>query len=134
MVNTILNPSIIAKAAVRILDNELVMANRVYRSYEDEFGKKQNGYDIGDTITIRKPNQFTVRNVITASVQDVTEGKLTMTANQVRGVDFSFTSQQLTLNISELADRVIRPAMVQLANAVDAAVMSEFFRIPSWVG
>ena len=134
MANTILNPSIIAKAAVRILDNELVMANRVYRSYEDEFGKKQNGYDIGDTITIRKPNQFTVRNVITASVQDVTEGKLTMTANQVRGVDFSFTSQQLTLNISELADRVIRPAMVQLANAVDAAIMSEFFRVPTWVG
>lgn len=134
MANTILNPSIIAKAAVRILDNELVMGNRVYRGYEDEFGKKVNGYDIGDTITIRKPNQFTVRSVITATIQDVVEGKLTMTANQVRGVDFSFTSQQLTLNISELADRVIRPAMVQLANAVDVAIMNEFFRIPNWVG
>jgi len=134
MANTILNPSIIAKAAVRILDNELVMANRVYRSYEEEFEKKVNGYDVGDTITIRKPNQFTVRSVITASVQDETEGKLTMVANNIRGVDFSFTSQQLTLNISELAERVIKPAMVQLANAVDAAVMAEFFRIPNWVG
>lgn len=134
MANTILNPSIIAKAAVRILDNELVMGNRVYRGYEDEFGKKVNGYDIGDTITIRKPNQFTVRNTITAVQQDVVEGKLTMVANNVRGVDFNFTSQQLTLNISELADRVIKPAMVQLANAVDLAIMSEFFRIPNWVG
>jgi len=134
MANTILNPSIIAKAAVRILDNELVMANRVYRGYEDEFGKKVNGYDIGDTITIRKPNQFTVRSVIAASVQDVTEGKLTMVANNIRGVDFQFTSQQLTLNISELAERVIKPAMVQLANAIDAAVMAEFFRVPTWMG
>jgi len=134
MANTILNPSIIAKAAVRILDNELVMANRVYRGYEDEYGKKTNGYDIGDTITIRKPNQFTVRSVIGATVQDVTEGKLTMVANNVRGVDFSFTSQQLTLNITELAERVIKPAMVQLANAIDAAVMAQFFNVSSWVG
>jgi len=134
--NVVLNPSIIAKAAVRILDNELVMANRVYRGYEDEFGKKVNGYDIGDTITIRKPNQFTVRNTITATTggQDTVEGKLTMQVNLVRGVDFSFTSQQLTLNITELADRVIKPAMVQLANAIDTAVMAEFYRIPNWVG
>src|SRR5712672_1643031 len=130
MANVILNPSIIAKAAVRILDNELVMANRVYRGYEDEFAKRINGYEVGDTITIRKPNQFRVRTVITADspVQDVTEGKLTMQINQVRGVDFSFTSQQLTLNIGELADRVIKPAMVQLANAIDTTLMGEFFR------
>jgi hypothetical protein len=134
--NTVLNPSIIARAAVRILDNELVMANRVFRGYEDEFGKKVNGYDIGDTITIRKPNQFKVRTSITAAnpTQDVTEGKLTMQANLVRGVDFSFTSQDLTLKITELADRVIKPAMVQIANGIDQALMAEFFRIHNWVG
>lgn len=134
MANTILNPSIIAKAAVRILDNELVMSNRVYRGYEDEYSKKVNGYDIGDTISIRKPNQFTVRSVITASIQDVTEGKLTMVCNNIRGVDFSFTSQQLTLNISELSERVIKPAMVRLANSIDEAVMAQFTNIPNWVG
>jgi hypothetical protein len=61
MANTILNPSIIAKAAVRILDNELVMANQVFRGYEDEFTNKVNGYNVGDTISIRKPTDFTVR-------------------------------------------------------------------------
>jgi len=134
MANTILNPSIIAKAAVRILENELVMANLIYRGYEDEFEKKVNGYDVGDTISIRKPTQFTVRQTITASAQDVTEGKMTMTANNIRGVDFAFTSTQLTLNIGELSERVIKPAMVQLANSVDIAVMAEFFRVPNWVG
>jgi hypothetical protein len=134
MANTILNPSIIAKAAVRILENELVMANLIYRGYEDEFEKKVNGYDVGDTISIRKPTQFTVRNTITASAQDVTEGKMTMVANNIRGVDFAFSSTQLTLNIGELSERVIKPAMVQLANSVDLAVMSEFFRVPNWVG
>jgi hypothetical protein len=134
MVNTTLNASIIAKAAVGVLENELTMAGLVYRGYEDEFDKKINGYTVGDTITIRKPTDFTVRNTIVASPQDTTEGKLTLTINQVAGVDFKFTSQQLTLNIAQLTERVIQPAMVQIANAIDIAVMNLYTDIPQWVG
>lgn len=134
MVNTTLNASIIAKAAVGVLENELTMAGLVYRGYEDEFDKKINGYTVGDTITIRKPTDFTVRNTITASPQDTQEGKLTLQINQVAGVDFKFTSQQLTLNIAQLTERVIQPAMVQIANAIDVAVMSLYTDIPQWVG
>lgn len=135
-VNTTLTASIVAKAAVGILENELTMANLVYRGYENEFDKKINGYSIGDTITIQKPTDFTVRNTITATnpAQNATEGKLTLQINQVAGVDFGFTSQQLTLNIRDLADRVIRPAMIQLANQIDLSVMSLYKDIPQWVG
>jgi hypothetical protein len=134
MVNTTLNASIIAKAAVGVLENELTMAGLVYRGYEDEFDKKINGYTVGDTITIRKPTDFTVRSTIVASPQDTTEGKLTLQINQVAGVDFKFTSQQLTLNIAQLTERVIQPAMVQIANAIDIAVMNLYTDIPQWVG
>ena len=134
MANTTLSASIIAKAAVGILENELVMANAVYRGYEDEFDKKINGYTVGDTITIKKPTDFTVRNTITASAQDVSEAKLSLIVNQIAGVDFAFTSQQLTLNIGELSERVIRPAMVQIANQIDVSVMSLYKDIPQWVG
>src|ERR1700737_2688673 len=119
MVNTTLTASIIAKAAVGVLENELVMAGKVFRGFEDEFDKKINGYTIGDTVTIKKPTDFTVRNTITASPQDVQEGKLSLQINQVAGVDFKFTSQQLTLNIASLTERVIQPAMVQVANQID---------------
>jgi hypothetical protein len=134
MANTTLTASIVAKAAVGILENELTMAGLVYRGYEDEFDKKVNGYTVGDTITIAKPTDFTVRSTITASPQDVSEAKLSLTINQVAGVDFKFTSQQLTLNIADLSERVIRPAMVQIANAIDLSVMSLFKDIPQWVG
>ena len=134
MPNTTLTASIVAKAAIGILENELVMAGNVYRGYEGEFDKKINGYEIGDTITIRKPTDFTVRNTITASPQDVSEAKTTLTINQVAGVDFKFTSQQLTLNIGDLSERVIRPAMVQIANQIDVQVMSLYKDIPQWVG
>lgn len=134
MANTTLTPSIVAKTAVRILENELVMAGMVYRGYEDEFDRKYNGYSVGDTITIRKPTDFTVRDGAVMSTQDVTEGKTTITVDKQKGVDFAFTSKELTLNIDELSDRVIRPAMVQLANQVDLDVMAEYKNIPNWVG
>lgn len=134
MANTIVTPSIVAKTAVRILENEFVMAGMVYRGYEDEFDKKVNGYSVGDTITVRKPTDFTVRDGAVMSTQDVTEGKTTIVVDKQKGVDFAFTSKELTLNIDELAERVIRPAMVQLANQVDLDVMAQYKNIPNWVG
>ncbi|NGX96429.1 MAG: hypothetical protein G4V63_14775, partial [Candidatus Afipia apatlaquensis] len=134
MANTTLTASIVAKAAVAILENELNMAGSVHRGYEEEFDKKVNGYEVGDTITIRKPTDFTVRTNITASAQDVKEAKLTMTANKIAGVDFQFTSQQLTLNIGQLSERVIRPAMIQIANQIDRDVFALYKDIPQWVG
>jgi hypothetical protein len=132
--NTTLTASIVAKAAIGILENELTMAGAVFRGLEDEFDKKVNGYTIGDTVTVAKPTDFTVRKTITASPQNVTEGKTSLQINQVAGIDFSFTSQQLTLNIKDLATRVIRPAMIQVANQIDIDVMSLYKDIPQWVG
>jgi hypothetical protein len=132
--NTILNPSIIAKAAVALLENELVAAKVVYRGYEDEFDKKVNGYPVGATISIRKPTQFTVRSGATASIQDVVEGVETFTVDQQKGVDFNFTSVELTLQIEELSERVLKPAMIRLANQIDVDVLSLYKGIWNWVG
>jgi hypothetical protein len=134
MVNTFVTPSIIAKAAVRILDNELVMARQVYRAYEQEFEKNVNGYKPGQTISIRKPAQFTVRSGATASTQNVTEGTTSITVGTQKGIDFQITSLDLTLNFNQLADRVIRPAMVRLANQIDQDVHALFSNVYNWVG
>lgn len=134
MANTTLTADIIAKEAVMILDNELVMAKKVFRGYENEFDKKVNGYNVGETISIRKPTDFTVRQNATMSAQDVVEGKTTITVDQRRGVDFEFTSQDLTLKIEDLSERVIKPAMVQLANSIDTFLMSQYRFVPNWVG
>jgi hypothetical protein len=134
MANTILTASIIANEAVMQLDNNLVMAKQVYRGYESDFAKKVNGYDVGASVDIRRPMDFTVRDGRTMNLQDTTEGKFTMSVDQFKGVDFSFTSQDLTQNISVLSERVIKPAMIQLANNVDAALMAEYVNVAKWVG
>ncbi len=134
MANTVLTPDIIAKEALMHLDNNLVMAKQVHRGYEDEFSKKVNGYEVGETISIRKPTDFTVRDGAVLAAQDVVEGKTSITVDKRKGVDFKFSSQELTLDIGELGDRVIKPAMIQLANQVDMDLMSLYSSVPNWVG
>jgi hypothetical protein len=134
MGNTTLTADIIAKEAVRVLDNELVMAKKVFRGHEEDFKTKVNGYEVGETISIRKPTDFTVRDGAVMDVQDVVEGKTTITVNQRKGVDFRFSSQDLTLKIEDLSERVIKPAMVQLANQIDADLHGLYKYIPNWTG
>lgn len=134
MANTVLTADIVAKEAIRVLDNELVMAKKVFRGYEEDFKMKPNGYKVGDTISIRRPTDFTVRDGAVASVQDVVEGKTSITIDKRKGVDFAFSSQDMTLKIEELSERVIKPAMVQLANQMDVDLHNLYSRVPNWVG
>jgi len=134
MANSTLNASIIAKEATMILDNELVMAKQVYRGYESEFGNTVNGYTPGDTISIRRPTDFTVRDGATASIQDVTEGSTSLSVDKQKGIDFQFSSTELSLDIKVLSERVIKPAMVQLANQIDRDLMALYASVPNWVG
>lgn len=134
MANRNLVHTLIAKECVRILDNELVMAKKVFRGYEEEFSKDVNGFEVGDTISIKRPTDFTVRDGAVMSVQDVDEGKFTLSVDKQKGIDFQFTSKELTLNIKKLSERVIKPAMIQLANQVDTDLMALYKEVPSWVG
>lgn len=134
MANTTLTADIIAKEAVRVLDNELVMTKKVFRGYENEYTEGKNGYKVGDTISIRKPTDFTVRDGAVMNAQDVVEGKTTIVVDQRKGVDFKFTSQDLTLKIGELSERVIKPAMIQLANQMDVSLHGLYKYVPNWVG
>jgi hypothetical protein len=134
MPNTVLTADIIAKEALMILDNELVMAKKVHRGFEKEFGQTVSGHQVGDTVSIRRPTDFTVRDGRTASNQDVVEGSTSITVDKQKGVDFQFTSADLTLDIKDLSERVIKPAMVQLANQVDSDLQSLYRFVPNWVG
>jgi hypothetical protein len=134
MANTTLTADIIAKEAVLQLDNNLVMAKQVYRGYEEEFSKNINGYEVGASVSVKRPMDFTVRDGAVMNVQDTTEGKFTLSVDKRKGIDFEFTSQDLTLNIKDLSERVIKPAMIQLANQIDSDLHALYKDVAKWVG
>lgn len=135
MSNTTLTADLVAKEALAILDNELGWLNKIHRAHEEEFSQTVNGYKPGDTIRIRRPADFTVRNGATMDLQDVIEGRTTLTVDQQTGVDFKFTSSDLTLKIEDLSERVIKPAMTNIINDMAADVMDIMYKgTYNWAG
>ncbi len=128
--------NVFAKESLKILENTLVMTKKVYVDYDTEFNQTINGYKKGDTISIKRPADFTVRTGATRSVQDVVEGSTTLQVNNQIGVDVNFTSKELTLDIDEsgVRERVLKPAMIQLANNIDVTLMGLYKDVPNWVG
>ena len=124
----LLTPTIITKESLVILENNLVAANRVNRKFENQFVK------IGNSLTIRKPNRFTVASGAALQVQNIAEPSVTITINQQKHVDFQFTSQDLTLVVEEFSERYLKPAMAGLANQVDFDVLTNFTAFSNYVG
>lgn len=126
MSNTTLTSDIIAKEALVVLENELGFVGTLYRAPEEEFEKKVNGYEVGETVSIRRPADFKVRRGATMDVQDVIEGKIPLTVDQQIGVDFKFSSADLTLKISDLSERVIKPALTNVISEMAADCLDNF--------
>lgn len=124
----LLTPQIITKESLVILENNLVAANRVNRKFENQFVK------IGSSLTIRKPNRFTVASGAALQVQDIAEPSVTITINSQKHVDFQFTSQDLTLTVEQFSDRYLKPAMASLANQVDYDVLGNWTGVSNYVG
>ena len=127
MSNTTLTADVIAKEALAILDNELGWLNKIHRAHESEFSETVNGYKKGSTISIRRPADFTVRTGATMNLQDVIEGKTTLVVDQQIGVDWSFTSSDLTLAMNDLSERVIRPALTNIVNHLAEDVAEQMY-------
>ena len=119
MANTFLTPNIIANEALMVLTSNLVMASLVHRDYSDEFNK------VGDTITIRKPAKFVAKNFTgQTSVQDITEGSVPVKLDRYRDITVAVTSKQLTLDIKDFSEQVVKPAMLAIAEAIDSDLLA----------
>jgi hypothetical protein len=132
--NSELTISTIAKEALMLLDNNLVLGGLVNRAYEAEFDKTLNGYKVGATVPVRKPAKYTVRSGAVASGQASTEKTTNIAVNIQEGVDLQFTSADMTLNISNFSERFLKSAMIALANSVDMKITALYKNVWNWVG
>ncbi len=56
MANTFLTPSVFAQEGLMLLENELILGNKVHTDLSDEFTM------VGDTISVRRPTAFLGQN------------------------------------------------------------------------
>src|SRR3954466_13529694 len=113
MSQTLLSPTIITREALRILHAKLNFVGNCDKQYDSQFansGASPSG-KIGPTLTIRNPNQYTVRSGSVLAVQNAVETSQTLAVSTQKGVDTYFTSQDLTLTVDEFSKRYLEPAM-----------------------
>lgn len=127
--NSFIDPTQVAREGLMQLDNELVMANLVYRDYEEEMMDKSGG-----SITIRRPPKYSVRDGAVASAQNTNFGSVVVSIDKYKGVDFEFSSRDLTLRIDEFSEKHVKPAMRALANQIDMDLLDLALKSPNWVG
>ncbi|ENH6340928.1 hypothetical protein ABWH74_004318 [Burkholderia vietnamiensis] len=117
MPNTLLTPVKILDESLMILENNLAFTSRANRDYSDQFAV--SGAKIGATVNARKPNRFVGTTGAALNIENVNETSTPITLTTQFHVDFTFSSQELTLIVDEFADRYLKPAMATIANKID---------------
>jgi hypothetical protein len=122
----------ITRKALEILENNLVITRNVNRQYDDSFAVE--GAKIGSTLRIRLPDRALVTDGAALQVQDDNEQFTTLTVNNQKHIGVNFTSAELTMQLDDFADRVLKPRISQLASSIDADVANAFRTIGNSVG
>lgn len=129
MSNALLSPKVYANTFLKLLKNNVVLPKLVTTEFKDEFKK------VGNTVYVKRPPEFTVRDGAVASVQDVVEGEIAVAIDKQKGVDVEFTSVEQTLTVdSLLKSKVMQAAAVKLANQVDQDLHALTKKFYNWVG
>lgn len=132
MSNTILTPTMVTRKALETLQNNLVFSKQINRQYDSSFA--QEGGKIGTQLKIRLPNQYTVSTGAALSAQDTTEESVTLTVATQKHVDVNFSAAELTMSIDDFSERILSPAMEELAADIDYAGMGLYADIYQEVG
>ena len=132
MSNSLLTIDMITRKSLEIFENQLALTRNVNRQYDDSFAVE--GAKIGSTLRIRLPDRALVTSGAALQVQDDNEQYTTLTVSSQKHIGINFTSAELTMNLSDFADRVLKPRISQLASSVDADVANSYASIYNSVG
>ncbi|RLB67215.1 MAG: hypothetical protein DRH08_04230 [Deltaproteobacteria bacterium] len=125
MANAWQNVDIIAAEALRILTDELVIANLTSRDKTSDFMTRPNGYRVGDTVRILNRPDYKVNNFTAGGnieVQDIRESTRSMTIENHYDVSVEIGAKEKTLDLESFSEQVVAPGARRLAEQVDKYV------------
>lgn len=132
MANTLLTIDKVTNEAVRVLHSSTAFLKNINKEYDDQFA--QSGAKIGDTLRVRKPPKYTVRDGRVMSVQNATETFVSLPVTTQKGVDMNFTSAEFAMSIDDFSQRFLKPSMSVLGAVLDFNALSMTLDVYNSVG
>lgn len=127
--NNFLTTKTIAREALPILESNLVFPALIYKDYSEEFSKQ------GDTIQVRKPPVYNASEFDgQIDIQDINEGELLVKLDKIADVSVELTAKEMALNAEDFTKQVIEPAMVAIAEKINADGLSLYKDVPYTYG
>lgn len=129
MANTLLTMKNIAREALPILANNLLMPNLIHQDYSEDFVGQ------GDTIQIKKPPIFTASDFdSTITVQDAAFEGIDVTMDKLADVSVEITSKELALSMEDFVAQVMEPMAVALAEKINREGLELAKDVPYFTG
>jgi hypothetical protein len=112
----------VVREAARGFYNSRLFSGLIDHKYDNEFAV--DGAKVGQTIYVKKPAKYRVRSGANQQVQDVVQAVIPVTLPAQVGVDFEFSTREMTLDIDNgsksFAEQTITPAGSAIASSKDA--------------
>lgn len=132
MSNTILTPTKVVREIGVLLHNNVVFCRNINLQYDKS--NTIGGQKDGGSVQLRLPNKYTTTTGAAMSAQDTTEETVTLTRTTQRHVDINFTTAELSQELDDFSDRILKPATATLASTIDHDAMSMVTGIANSVG
>lgn len=126
MSNSILTIDMITAKALQIYENNLVLTRNVDRQYDDSFANE--GAKIGTTLRIRLPDRTLVTDGAALQVQDENQQYTTLTVSSQKHIGVNFTTAEMTMQLDNFAELILKPRISQLAASTDATVAQNAYK------
>lgn len=117
MSNQFINTQLVSNTALAMFANNAPFVMTGSRIYQDDF--QNSGYKIGDTLQVRRQNNFIIGDGSTAVPQDIIETvENIVVAHQYHAL-IAYTIQDLSLRIEDFSRMFIQPAIQNIISQME---------------
>lgn len=136
MPNQFITTQLVSNTALAMFANNAPFVMTGSRIYQDDFNN--SGYKIGDTLQVRRQNNFVIGDGSTAVPQNIIETvENIVVAHQYHAL-IAYTVQDLTLRIEDFSRLFIQPAIQniisQMEHDIDSAAENELYLFTGTAG
>lgn len=122
MSNQFITTQLVSNTALAMFANNSPFIMTGSRIYQDDF--QSSGYKIGDTLQVRRQNNFIVGDGSTAVPQDIIETVETITVAHQYHALIAYTVQDLSLRIEDFSRMFIQPAIQNIITQMERDICS----------